>query len=118
MRDSLNIYEQIDNYLSNNMSAEELVAFKNQITKNTELQQMVDNQQLMIQAQQRKVLRSEIEMIAKGGGFPYGKVLGGVAIVVALVAAVWFATKVSAENDIVTTPQKTEHPEKKDSTTS
>jgi len=85
MRDSLNIYEQIDNYLSNNMSVEELVAFKNQLTKNAELQQMVDNQQLIIQAQQRKVLRSEIEMIAKGGGFPFGKVIIGVGLLIVAV---------------------------------
>ena len=105
MRDSLNIYEQIDNYLSNNMSADELSAFKNQLTKNPELQQMVENQKLMIQAQQRKILRSEIAAIANGGGFSYGNVLGGIVVAVALTAAVWFGTRPEVVNKIVNTTE-------------
>jgi hypothetical protein len=105
MRDSLNIYEQIDNYLSNNMSADELSAFKNQLTKNPELQQMVENQKLMIQAQQRKILRSEIAAIANGGGFSYGNVLGGIVVGVALTAAVWFGTRPEVVNKIVNTTE-------------
>ena len=105
MRDSLNIYEQIDNYLSNNMSADELATFKNQLTKNPELQQMVENQKLMIQAQQRKILRSEIVAIANGGGFPYGNVLGGIVVAVALTAAIWFGTRPEVVNEIVNTPE-------------
>ena len=105
MRDSLNIYEQIDNYLSNNMSADELSAFKNQLTKNPELQQMVENQKLMIQAQQRKILRSEIVAIANGGGFSYGNVLGGIVVAVALTAAVWFGTRPEVVNKIVNTTE-------------
>lgn len=105
MRDSLNIYEQIDNYLSNNMSADELAAFKNQLTKNPELQQMVETQKLMIQAQQRKILRSEIVAIANGGGFPYGNVLGGIVVTVALTAAIWFGTRPEVVNEIVNTPE-------------
>ena len=105
MRDSLNIYEQIDNYLSNNMSADELSAFKNQLTKNPELQQMVENQKLMIQAQQRKILRSEIVAIANGGGFSYGNVLGGIVVAVALTAAVWFGTRPEVVNKIINTTE-------------
>ncbi|MBC8475245.1 MAG: hypothetical protein H8D53_02240, partial [Bacteroidetes bacterium] len=105
MRDSLNIYEQIDNYLSNNMSADELATFKNQLTKNPELQQMVENQKLMIQAQQRKILRSEIVAIANGGGFSYGNVLGGIAVAVVLSAAVWFGARPEVVNEIVNTPE-------------
>jgi len=107
MRDSLNIYEQIDNYLSNNMSADEVAAFKIQIKESSELQQMVENQQLMIQAQQRKVLRSEIEAIAKGGGFPYGKFIGVVGTIVLIVSVLLFVLNVdnkTLQEDIVSVP--------------
>ena len=64
MRSELEQLEQIDQYLSGKMSAEDAASFEQQMNADPSLKSMVNDQQLLIQTVARKALMAEINSVA------------------------------------------------------
>jgi outer membrane biosynthesis protein TonB len=102
MRAELNNLEQIDLYLSGNMSAAQKSAFEAQMAADPALKSIVEDQQLLIQTVNRQALIAEINTIAgvgaaaaagSAGGFStLGWVVSGIVAAGAIGTAVYISS--------------------------
>lgn len=68
MRSELTTLEQIDSYLSGNLSPAEQAAFEAEINADPNLESMVSQQKELIKAVNRQALRAQISAVAAAGG--------------------------------------------------
>jgi hypothetical protein len=89
MRSELARIENIERFLSGDLTQAELTNFQNELNSDPALQAQVEQQRLMQQAIQRTALRSEIEAISGSSGFSFKKVIVTVAVALTVGISLW-----------------------------
>ncbi|MDX2361350.1 MAG: energy transducer TonB [Crocinitomicaceae bacterium] len=93
MRPELTQFEQVEAYVNGTLSNTEKAAFEAQMQSSTELQEMVQFQELAKQAALRSAIRAEIAAVTapSGGGFFKGWMIGAIiAIVIGALGASYY----------------------------
>jgi hypothetical protein len=106
MRNELQHIERIDQYLNNELSATDTIAFEQELQNNSTLQTQLETQKLLKQAALRKAIKADI---AKYGGsssmgFNWSKWLGVTGIIALIIGALWLGKDVFS-----TTENNNEH---------
>ncbi len=101
MRNELQHIERIDQYLNNELSATETIAFEQELQNNSTLQTQLETQKLLKQAALRKAIKADI---AKYGGsssmgFNWSKWLGVTGIIVLIIGAIWLGKDVLSKTE-------------------
>jgi len=68
MRPELTVLEQIDQYLSGDLSSAEIAAFENKIATDAHLEELVNQQKDLIKAVNRNAIRAEINAVTGAAG--------------------------------------------------
>lgn len=106
MRNELKIMDEIESYLSNELSATERSSFENRMLEDADLAEKVNQQKALNQAIKRAALRSQINTVAAGGGggFSFTQIfLGSIGVVGIIGAAIYFVNQ-NKQEEIVSTP--------------
>jgi hypothetical protein len=77
MRPALTQLERIEQYLSGTMDSSEAAMFENEMATNSELKDLVEQQENLVRAAKRKALRAQIESVAAAGGGGGSSMSGG-----------------------------------------
>ncbi len=94
MRNELKIMDEIESYLSNELSATERISFENRMLEDTDLAEKVNQQKALTQAIKRAALRGQINAVAAGGGggFNFTQIVFGSLGIVGIVTSVIYFT--------------------------
>lgn len=106
MRNELKIMDEIESYLSNELSATERSSFENRMLEDADLAEKVNQQKALTQAIKRAALRSQINTVAAGGGsgFSFTQIFLGSIGVVGIIGAVIYFVNQNKQEEIVSTP--------------
>lgn len=105
MRNELKIMDEIESYLSNELSATERSSFENRMLEDADLAEKVNQQKALTQAIKRAALRSQINTVAAGGGggFSFTQIFLGSIGVVGIIGAVIYFVNQNKQEEIVST---------------
>ncbi len=105
MRNELKIMDEIESYLSNELSETERSSFENRMLDDADLAEKVNHQKALTQAIKRAALRSQINTVAAGGGggFSFTQIFLGSIGVVGIIGAVIYFVNQNKQEEIVST---------------
>lgn len=106
MRNELKIMDEIESYLSNELSATERSSFENRMLEDADLAEKVNHQKALTQAIKRAALRSQINTVAAGGGggFSFTQIFLGSIGVVGIIGAVIYFVNQNMQEEMVLEP--------------
>jgi hypothetical protein len=106
MRNELKIMDEIESYLSNELTESERISFENRMLNDADLAQKVNQQKALTQAIKRAALRGQINAVAAGGGggFSFTQIFLGSIGIVAIVGTVFYFVNQNKQEEIALEP--------------